>query len=245
MAVQLRDAAAAPINGKASHADLANVPLRNLLREMLRRVPEARKGDRSIYDFVGSLANVSSWRIQHAEAANPSNVEEDVMDDEGDAEAAEVQADPFVAAVRVVLSNAVCGRPHTDFPRVLNQLRLCKVSIPTKYINETFAHVVEHIALGVVRHRVCSLVNAVMPGLGIPSDIALFMDGGTIGRVFRSVRSSVLVLGATVAVPSSRDGLVCLCIDGLPLLDGRPTAVSDQIMPHGVSVAQILLDASL
>ena len=95
--------------------------------------------------------------------------------------------------VRTALGNAVLGRSRRDFLTDMARYRLAGLHLGTKYLNRDFPSAVEHIGGLAVSKLAAKFVNAVLPGLGIPSDIELFFDPGTIGKVFKAVRSSVMV----------------------------------------------------
>ena len=44
-------------------------------------------------------------------------------------------------------------------------------------------------------------MRALVPALGTRSDFGLFADGATIGKIYKSVRSSVLLVGAFFSTP--------------------------------------------
>ena len=88
-------------------------------------------------------------------------------------------------------------------------------------MNGNFPTAIEYIGGLAVTQLAAKFVNGVLPGLGIPSDIELFFDPGTIGKVFRAVRSTVMVTGIVVSDPSNSDGSCALLI-GVPPVSVDP-----------------------
>ena len=80
-------------------------------------------------------------------------------------------------------------------------MHAAEVPVGRKYLNPVFAHVVEHIGARVVSNAMATLLHRPMAGLGIPSDLELFFDPGTIGRVFRSARGTVILAGVIFSSP--------------------------------------------
>ena len=119
--------------------------------------------------------------------------------------------------VRIALGNAAKGRPRRDFSHSMAQLQLAGMEVGTKYLNVHFPSAVEHVGGLAVSNLAAQFVNAALPGLGIPSDIELFFDPGTIGRVFRAVRSTVMVIGITISDPSSEDGARAILVGAPPV----------------------------
>ena len=75
------------------------------------------------------------------------------------------------------------------------------VPVGRKYLNGQFARAVEHVGARVVSNAMANLIHQPLAGLGIPSDLELFFDPGTIGRVFRSVRGTVNITGLIFSSP--------------------------------------------
>lgn len=119
--------------------------------------------------------------------------------------------------VRTALGNAVSGRSHQDFMHDMAQLQMAGLHLGTKYLNRGFPFAVEHVGALAVSQLAAKFVNESLPGLGIPSDIELFFDPGTIGKVFRSVRSTVLVTGFVISDPSSEDGSRAILVGAPPV----------------------------
>ena len=103
--------------------------------------------------------------------------------------------------IRQSLANAAKGRPANDFAEDMGRYHVAGIPIGNKYLNNVFTRSVEHVGARVVACAVANLLHMPLPALGIPSDIELFFDPGTIGRVFRSVRSTVNIIGVIFSTP--------------------------------------------
>ena len=148
--------------------------------------------------FIANATGVAAITVARAltRVGDPgdAHVEDDANEDLED-------VDPFLMAINAVLSNAVSGHPFSDYNRVANLLRLASCKIPGKYLNWSFPRAIEFIALTeVVKPMLRNVLFHSLPSLGIQSDVSLFADGGTIGQVFRSVRSTVLAIGLGFSV---------------------------------------------
>lgn len=93
--------------------------------------------------------------------------------------------------VRQCLGNAARGRPQSDFTADLARLKAAGVEVGEKFLGRYFTTAVEHAGACVVREAASHFQRRLLPSLDIPSDVELFFDAGTIGRVFKSVRSTV------------------------------------------------------
>ena len=119
--------------------------------------------------------------------------------------------------VRVALHNGATGKSHTDFLHAMAQRQLEGFRLGHKYLNRVFPSTVEHIGALALGQLSAKFVHATLPGLGIPSDVELFFDPGTIGKVYRAVRSTVLVTGMVVSDPGSPDGSRAVLIGTPPV----------------------------
>ena len=206
------------------------VELLNTLNSRLQCAHSTR--GRSVIDaFVSNVCNVGVCSVSRCRARVG------LPRDEQDAAEQECIADDSDLAMHLgtmaVVSNAVKGRPHADYLRDLALIRACKPdALPEKCLNWTFPRAIEYVTLQVVRRRLHDVLDSDLPALGIKGDFTAFMDGGTIGRLFRSCRSSLLVLGVTLTVADTKydEDSDCICIDALPCLDGRAEAVCGQAL---------------
>ena len=124
--------------------------------------------------------------------------------------------------VRQCLANAVRGRPQSDFASDVARLKLAGVEVGEKFLNRHFVTAVEHVGSSVIASSAGIFQRRPLPSLGIPSDVELFFDPGTIGRVFRSVRSTVVIIGITLSAPDVDGGTVSLFVDApAESVDGR------------------------
>ena len=122
--------------------------------------------------------------------------------------------------VRQCLANAVQARGHSELVGDLARLDLAEVALGDKYLQRWFASVVEYVGGRAMAALVAAYIHKPMPAFGIPSDLELFFDPGTIGKVFKSVRSTVVVTGVTISTPGQGNG-------STPFFVGAP--------PHSVS----------
>ena len=88
-------------------------------------------------------------------------------------------------------------------------------------LRESRHAVVVHAGTGLVYRKRLGTI------LGLPHSRR---DGGAVGRLFRSVRSSVLILGLTVSIHGCPDGADAVLVDGLPCLGGRAEPMAAQLM---------------
>lgn len=73
-----------------------------------------------------------------------------------------------------------------------------------------------------------NLSRAPLGALGIPSDIEFFFDGATAGKLFRSVRSTMMFTGIVLSTPGFNDGSTCVFAGCPPEgLDGRAAAKTE------------------
>ena len=118
--------------------------------------------------------------------------------------------------VRQSLANAVQGRSHAEFTADMARLQLAGVTIGEKYLQRWFTSTVEHVGACAVACAASHLAHRPLPALGIPSDFELFMDPGTIGKVYRSVRSTVNVIGVTISTPWANNGSTAVFVGAPP-----------------------------
>ena len=116
--------------------------------------------------------------------------------------------------VRCALASASLGRPQTEFIDDVERLRLAGATVGEKYLAcRRFPRVVEHLGALTVAHAARLVQETPLGSLGIPSDISLFFDSATIGKVYRSVRSTVEIIGIIVSNTSARSGSCAMFID--------------------------------
>ena len=108
--------------------------------------------------------------------------------------------------IRQSLANAVQGRSHGDFMGDLARIQMAGATIGEKYLQRWFTSTVEYVGALAVANVASAYVHKPLPSLGIPSDLELFFDPGTIGRVFRAVRATVVVSGVTISTPGFNNG---------------------------------------
>ena len=118
--------------------------------------------------------------------------------------------------VRLVLSNAVLGRPYHHLALDMMQLYLglgdmfgevdASAGLPTNYVARWVCPVIEHMGA-------CSAVAVLgqhlfepLAGLRIPTDIETWGDPYSIGSLFSSAKSTVMVTGVVGSTPGFNRG---------------------------------------
>ena len=83
----------------------------------------------------------------------------------------------------------------------------------------------------VTRKMQDNAMRALIPSLGIRSDFGLFADGATIGKIYKSVRSSVLIMGAFFSTPARPTRDISDVLIGAPSegVDGRALALTQVV----------------
>ena len=107
---------------------------------------------------------------------------------------------------REALALAVAGQPKTNFIRVVSRLAEAGVDVGGGWHNASFCEGVEHAANAQLAQLVGLNLARPLPGLGVRSDFQIIFDGGTIGKVFRTSRDPLLLIGLLASDPDS--GLV-------------------------------------
>ena len=107
---------------------------------------------------------------------------------------------------REALALAVAGQPKTNFIRVVSRLAEAGVDVGGGWHNASFCEGVEHVANAQLAQLVGLNLARPLPGLGVRSDFQIIFDGGTIGKVFRTSRDPLLLIGLLASDPDS--GLV-------------------------------------
>ena len=107
---------------------------------------------------------------------------------------------------REALALAVAGQPKTNFIRVVSRLAEAGVDVGGGWHNASFCEAVEHAANAQLAQLVGLNLARPLPGLGVRSDFQIIFDGGTIGKVFRTSRDPLLLIGLLASDPNS--GLV-------------------------------------
>jgi len=107
---------------------------------------------------------------------------------------------------REALALAVAGQPKRNFIRVVSRLAEAGVDVGGGWHNASFCEGVEHAANAQLAQLVGLNLARPLPGLGVRSDFQIIFDGGTIGKVFRTSRDPLLLIGLLASDPDS--GLV-------------------------------------
>ena len=107
---------------------------------------------------------------------------------------------------REALALAVSGQPKTHFIRVVSRLAEAGVDVGGGWHSASFCEGVEHAANAQLAQLVGLNLARPLPGLGVRSDFQIIFDGGTIGKVFRTSRDPLLLIGLLASDPDS--GLV-------------------------------------
>ena len=96
---------------------------------------------------------------------------------------------------REALALAVSGQPKTHFIRVVSRLAEAGVDVGGGWHSASFCEGVEHAANAHLAQLVGLNLARPLPGLGVRSDFQIIFDGGTIGKVFRTSRDPLLLIG--------------------------------------------------
>ena len=97
--------------------------------------------------------------------------------------------------LRLILVNAVMGRDQEDLQIDLMTRLMDGGEIPHKLTSKCVAPMVEYLGALAATSIEAQLLYAPMRGLGIPSDIEMTFDPMTIGRLFKSMRATLNVIG--------------------------------------------------
>ena len=132
---------------------------------------------------------------------------------------------------RAVLAGAVEGRSRASQVREMHRLRIAGCDVGRSLHSERFTEVFEFCMAMVTRQFGDRAMRARVPALGIRSDFGLFADGATIGKVFKSVRSTVLIVGAFFSTPADPRNDTSDILIGAPSegLDGRAPALTQLV----------------
>ena len=205
---------------------LAACPTNALLQELLHRCPVPAQHavtHSAPFNVVAGLCCISPFTVakiwKHAathrapESVRPSGPSVNPVGTTADTDQ-DRQDVARRTLIRTALSNASEGRPHNSFKRDLARLRLAGAPVGEKYVGRWAAPVLEHVGATVCSQVLNSIQSTPLGSLGIPSDIELFLDPATIGRIFHSVRSTVCLIGMTVSCPGHCSGeSVALFVD--------------------------------
>ena len=99
--------------------------------------------------------------------------------------------------VRVREALYVCARGGTarEYQDAIRRAALAGVAVGTKYNHHSFMDLVEHLSVVCCRDLLANQLCQLLPGLGIPSDLALVWDGVSIGGAMWSRQETFCVLG--------------------------------------------------
>ena len=99
--------------------------------------------------------------------------------------------------VRVREALYVCARGGTarEYRDAIRRAALAGVAVGTKYNHHSFMDLVEHLSVVCCRDLLANQLCQLLPGLGIPSDLALVWDGVSIGGAMWSRQETFCVLG--------------------------------------------------
>ena len=132
---------------------------------------------------------------------------------------------------RAVLAAAVEGRSRASALREMHRLRIAGCDVGRSLHSERFIEVFEFCMALVTRNMQDNAMRALVPALGIRSDFGLFADGATIGKIYKSVRSSVLLVGAFFSTPAHPTHDISDVLIGAPSegVDGRALALTQVV----------------
>ena len=144
-----------------------------------------------------TISNLRRRGVQPGRARGLKPMKAAITSDEGAAK---------MVLTREALALAVAGQPKTNFIRVVSRLAEMGVDVGGGWHNASFCEGVEHAANAQLAQLVGLNLARPLPGLGVRSDFQIIFDGGTIGKVFRTSRDPLLLIGLLASDPDS--GLV-------------------------------------
>ena len=103
--------------------------------------------------------------------------------------------------VRLCLSGASEGRSLRAFERDVTRYALAGGAIGNKNYTRKFAREVEHVGATLLRLLDAQDMQAILPGLGIPGDLAVMFDGVSLDKAMFSRHGSILMIAATYVSP--------------------------------------------
>ena len=264
---------------KATGPELTAVRTRDLLTELLRRVPAASVDSNRVglpSKLAGVLCGIPPRRArQHHQTylqgasefptststnavrtAPSAPVESGLREFPTStsttvvrtAPSAPLESEIELAQLRVgraVLAAAVEGRSRASQLREMHRLRIAGCDVGRSLHTERFMEVFEYCMAEVTQKLQDNAMRALVPALGIRSDFGLFADGATIGKIFRSVRSSVLLVGAFFSTPAHPTNDTSDVLMGAPPegVDGRALALT-QVVEQCIRAAPWQMDES-
>ena len=226
---------------RAIGPELAAVRTRDLLGELFRRLPVASTDSRGVAlsaRVAGALCGIPARRAKEhhtkylrSACESPTSTSTSAV---RTAPSAPLESELELAQLRVgraVLAAAVEGRSRASQVREMHRLRIAGCDVGRSLHTERFAEVFEFCMALVTRKMQDHAMRALVPALGIRSDFGLFADGATIGKIFKSVRSSVLLVGAFFSTPTHKTDDVSDVLIGAPSegLDGRALALTQVV----------------
>ena len=144
-----------------------------------------------------TISNLRRRGVQPGRARGLKPMKAAITSDEGAAK---------MVLTREALALAVAGQPKTNFIRVVSRLAEAGVDVGGGWHSASFCEGVEHAANAQLAQLVGLNLARPLPGLGVRSDFQIIFDGGTIGKVFRTSRDPLLLIGLLASDPDS--GLV-------------------------------------
>ena len=99
---------------------------------------------------------------------------------------------------RTALSTVVEGQSFREYERVMYRMRLAGAQVGTKYLDRRFVAEVVALASMVLQQLDAFDWNSELPGLGIPSDVAVLADPVSIGMQVRQRHDSLLVVALSL-----------------------------------------------
>jgi len=238
---------------KAIGPELTAVRTRDLLGELLRRVPVSSTDSSNrvavTSSLAGALCGIPARRAMHHHKTYlrgacefPTSTSTNAVrtapsapvESERTAPSAPLESELEAAQLRVgraVLAAAVEGRSRASQVREMHRLRIAGCDVGRSLHSERFTEVFEFCMAMVTRKLEDRAMRALVPALGIRSDFGLFADGATIGKIFKSVRSTVLLVGAFFSTPADPRNDTSDILIGAPSegLDGRALALTQVV----------------
>ena len=197
---------------------------KQLIKEFLKRMPPKKSKGKSLAErLAGSLMCMSpntvsgcwQWVSVHGAVPKP---EVGTHDPDAakfrNAKLLSPNASPEVdeqdqlanKIVKRQLLNSTLGRPYSHTASDLLFMLQDGMQLPSKLLGRWTLPILEYLGGQSIRSLHASLLYDNLEGLQIPSDIELFWDGVTLGKLFRSCRSTLLLCGAIISTPEVGSG---------------------------------------
>ncbi len=128
--------------------------------------------------------------------------------------------------LRATLFVSTHGLPKALLPNILQLIALAKGDIGTSRHTRRFQSVAEAAADQLVLNDTARILGQPLPATGLPPDVELFCDGGSVGHYYSRGGDQLLVVGVTTSTPwpPYSTSLLVACLN--ERADGRAASVA-------------------